>query len=207
MSHSPSINDYKYIKKSISRQSWLAVTGKGGKRPQGPPQLVRTLESMGHLESLIIILRAKRHPPSKTYQQLELHTEPYPMTNILLTLVTLSCAILGLRGQATSNASGVISCTSYDFSGNTKVCNDKDNVAWTCAGTCTGSVTAHSCLLDNSRQKDPDTIDCKVKLIRDSTDESKFACIDGFRHSHTCKSGGFSDDTATCTDCQLSKST
>ncbi|KAH9456020.1 hypothetical protein Pst134EB_012241 [Puccinia striiformis f. sp. tritici] len=41
MSHSPvwysSINDYKYIKKSISRQSWLAVTGKGGKRPQGPP--------------------------------------------------------------------------------------------------------------------------------------------------------------------------
>ncbi|KAI9604875.1 hypothetical protein H4Q26_002845 [Puccinia striiformis f. sp. tritici PST-130] len=117
MSHSPvwysSINDYKYIKKSISRQSWLAVTGKGGERPQDPSTRENPRVD-GASRILIIILRANgEHSISSSLAssiqdlpQLELHTEPYAMTNILLTLLTLSCAILGLRGQALAMQAG-----------------------------------------------------------------------------------------------------
>ncbi|WAR54744.1 hypothetical protein PtB15_4B361 [Puccinia triticina] len=82
------------------------------------------------------------------------------MKTPLMILVALHCSLLCLGGKSSSKASGkYVTCASYDFSQSPNVCTDQTSTAWRCE-TCTGSITAHGCRLNDSKQEDPDTVDC-----------------------------------------------
>ncbi|EFP86197.2 uncharacterized protein PGTG_12153 [Puccinia graminis f. sp. tritici CRL 75-36-700-3] len=129
------------------------------------------------------------------------------MKTILVILITLNCSLFGLSKTSASKARGIVQCASYDFSGSSKVCTDKNDTAWKC-GTCTGSITAHGCRLSGNEQQDPDSVDCQVSFsLFEASDKNKSRCTDELRHSHICSGGTSSHKSASCTGCQLAKST
>ncbi|PLW23897.1 hypothetical protein PCASD_06384 [Puccinia coronata f. sp. avenae] len=115
----------------------------------------------------------------------------------ILTTINLALFVLIQKSSGQQN----VTCASYDFSGSSKVCTDSENSAWKCA-SCTGSFSAEGCLVNNSPQQDPDTVDCTLRFTWNSHDPEKFDCMDEFKHSHTCSGEVPTEEVVSCNDCK-----